>query len=197
VKPDAPRLWENAPDNVCTDIEVGDEAATTEAFRRAVHIVRLDTWVQRVTGVPMEPRTEYDAATGHYTLCAGNGRGVAKLRLDLAQVLGVSAEQVRCVCGDMGGNFGTRNFFYPEYALLAWAARRVAAASEIKIAAAGARFRQNGAMPPPHLLDTPVFGVFAIPEHFRRKSTWLKPFANRFLHGSRVHEPNLDNRLPS
>jgi CO/xanthine dehydrogenase Mo-binding subunit len=197
VKPDAPRLWENAPDNVCTDIEVGDEAATTEAFRRAVHIVRLDTWVQRVTGVPMEPRTEYDAATGHYTLCAGNGRGVAKLRLDLAQVLGVSAEQVRCVCGDMGGNFGTRNFFYPEYALLAWAARRVAATSEIKIAAAGARFRQNGAMPPPHLLDTPVFGVFAIPEHFRRKSTWLKPFANRFLHGSRVHEPNLDNRLPS
>ena len=76
----------------------------------------------------MEPRTttaEYDAATGHYTLYAGSGRGVAKLRLDLAQVLGVPAEQVRCVCGDMGGNFGTRNFFYPEYALLAWAARRV------------------------------------------------------------------------
>src|SRR5262249_54636559 len=44
---------------------------------------------------------------------------------DLAQVLGVRAEQVHCVCQDMGGNFGTRNFFYPEYALLAWAARRV------------------------------------------------------------------------
>jgi CO/xanthine dehydrogenase Mo-binding subunit len=25
----------------------------------------------------------------------------------------------------MGGNFGTRNFFYPEYALLAWATHRV------------------------------------------------------------------------
>jgi hypothetical protein len=76
----------------------------------------------------MEPRTttaEYDTTTGHYTLYAGSGRGVAKLRLDLAQVLGVPAEQVRCVCRDMGGNFGTRNFFYPEYALLAWAARRV------------------------------------------------------------------------
>ena len=76
----------------------------------------------------MEPRTttaEYDVATGHYTLYAGSGRGVAKLRLDLAQVLGVPAEKVRCVCRDMGGNFGTRNFFYPEYALLAWAARRV------------------------------------------------------------------------
>ncbi len=128
VKQDAPRLWENAPDNLCADIEVGDEAATTQAFRCAAHIVRFDTWVQRVTGVPMEPRTttaEYDAATGHYTLYAGSGRGVAKLRIDLAQVLGVPAEQVRWVCGDMGGNFGTRNFFYPEYALLAWAARRV------------------------------------------------------------------------
>ena len=29
------------------------------------------------------------------------------------------------MCHDMGGNFGTRNLFYPEYALLAWAARRV------------------------------------------------------------------------
>jgi carbon-monoxide dehydrogenase large subunit len=128
VKPDAPQLWNDAPHNLCIDIEVGDEAATSAAFERAVHTIRLDTWVQRVTGVPMEPRTttaEYDATTGQYTLFSGSGRGVAKLRLDLAHVLGVPAEQVRCVCQDMGGNFGTRNFFYPEYALLAWAARRV------------------------------------------------------------------------
>jgi carbon-monoxide dehydrogenase large subunit len=128
VKPGAPRLWDNAPDNLCIDIEVGDEATTAEAFGRAAHIVHLDTWVQRVTGIPMEPRTttaDYDPATENYTLYAGSGRGVAKLKLDLAQVLGVPAEQVRCVCGDMGGNFGTRNFFYPEYALLTWASRRV------------------------------------------------------------------------
>src|SRR5215467_3588210 len=127
VKPGAPPLWDQAPDNLCIDIESGDQAAAAEAFGRAAHIVRLDTWVQRVTGVPMEPRTttaDYNPATGNYTLYSGSGRGVAKLRLDLAQVLGVPAEWVRCVCHDMGGNFGTRNFFYPEYALLAWAARR-------------------------------------------------------------------------
>src|SRR5215471_16091604 len=81
VKPGAPRLWDNAPDNLCVDIEVGNEAATAAAFQRAAHIVRLDTRVQRVTGVPMEPRTttaEYDAASGNYTLYAGSGRGVAK-----------------------------------------------------------------------------------------------------------------------
>jgi carbon-monoxide dehydrogenase large subunit len=75
----------------------------------------------------MEPRTniaEYDAASGCFTLHSGSGRGVAKLRLDLAQVLGVPPERVRVVCQDMGGNFGTRNFFYPEYALLAWSSRR-------------------------------------------------------------------------
>jgi aerobic carbon-monoxide dehydrogenase large subunit len=131
LKPGAPSLWDDAPDNLCVDIELGDEAATADAFARAVHVVRLETWVQRVTGVTMEPRTttaDYEATSGRYTLYAGSGRGVAKLRLDLAHVLGVPPEQVRCLCRDMGGNFGTRNFFYPEYALLAWATRRVSRA---------------------------------------------------------------------
>jgi len=128
VAPDAPILWEEAPDNICIDIEVGDASATAAAFANATHVVRLETWAQRVTGVPMEPRTnvaEYDVASGRYTIHTGSGRGVAKVRIDLAQILCVPTEQVRCVCGDMGGNFGTRNLFYPEYALLAWAARLV------------------------------------------------------------------------
>ncbi len=128
VRPGAPCLWHEAPDNVCVDIELGDEAATTAAFARAAHVVRLETLAQRVTGVPMEPRTiaaAYDPANSHYTIHTGSGRGVAKVRTDLAHVLGVPEAQVRCVCEDMGGNFGTRNFFYPEYALLPWAARQV------------------------------------------------------------------------
>ncbi len=127
VAPGAFQLWDVAPGNLCLDVEVGDEAGTAAAFAGSAHVVRLDTWIQRVTGVPMEPRTniaEYDAADGRYTLHTGTGRGVAGLRDDLAQLLGVPPERVRVVCGDMGGNFGTRNFFYPEYALLPWAARR-------------------------------------------------------------------------
>jgi carbon-monoxide dehydrogenase large subunit len=120
IAPGAPILWGEVRDNVCIDIEVGDAAATEAAFARAAYVVRLDTW---------EPRTniaEYDPATGRYTLYTGSGRGVVKVRFDLAQVLGVSPDQVRVLCHDMGGNFGTRNLFYPEYALLAWAARRIA-----------------------------------------------------------------------
>ena len=38
------------------DCEIGDAAATEAAFARAAHVTRFETWVQRVTGVPMEPR---------------------------------------------------------------------------------------------------------------------------------------------
>jgi aerobic carbon-monoxide dehydrogenase large subunit len=128
TRPGAPSLWDEAPDNLCIDIEAGDAEAAAAAFARAAHVVRLDTWVQRVTGVPLEPRTtiaDYDRASGHYTLYSGTGRGVAKARLDLARALGVPADDVRVLCEEMGGNFGTRNFFYPEWTLLAWAARRI------------------------------------------------------------------------
>jgi len=128
LKPGAPRLWDDAPSNQCVDVEVGNEAATAAAFQRAAHVARLETWIQRVTGVPMETRTSlatFDPASGKYTLYAGTGSGVSKQRVDLAHMMDVPVEQVRCVIEDMGGNFGTRNFFFPEYALIAWAAKRI------------------------------------------------------------------------
>ena len=66
--------------NVCFDGELGDVAATEAAFARAAHVTRFETWVQRITGVPMEPRAavaEFDPATGRYTLYAGNGGACA------------------------------------------------------------------------------------------------------------------------
>ncbi|MBI3043982.1 MAG: xanthine dehydrogenase family protein molybdopterin-binding subunit [Betaproteobacteria bacterium] len=127
ARPDAPRLWDEAPSNVCLDVDLGAADATAAAFARAAHVVKLDTWVQRVTGVPMEPRAavcEYDAATRRYTLHAGSG-GAVRLKHDLAAVLDVPAKNVRVLMDDVGGNFGTRGMIYPEFALVAWAARRV------------------------------------------------------------------------
>ncbi|HTP93153.1 MAG TPA: xanthine dehydrogenase family protein molybdopterin-binding subunit, partial [Xanthobacteraceae bacterium] len=56
ARQDAPRVHEEARSNVCFDAELGDAAATDAAFARAAHVTRFETWVQRVTGVPMEPR---------------------------------------------------------------------------------------------------------------------------------------------
>jgi aerobic carbon-monoxide dehydrogenase large subunit len=126
--PDAPRLFEEAGSNVVVDAELGDRAATEAAFAGAAHVVKFETWVQRVTGVPMEPRAavcEFDPVTNRYTLYAGNG-GAWRLKDDLATILGVPADQVRVIMRDVGGNFGTRGMIYAEFALVAWAARRLA-----------------------------------------------------------------------
>jgi carbon-monoxide dehydrogenase large subunit len=75
----------------------------------------------------MEPRTalaEYDPESGRCTLYAGGG-GVGRPRRDVAHMLGVPESQVRVVAYDVGGNYGTRNNTYPEFALICWAAKRL------------------------------------------------------------------------
>jgi len=127
TRPGAPRVWDERESNVCIDADVGDPVATGAAFARAAHVVRLETRVQRVTGVPMEPRAAvgaYDAAAGRYALHAGSG-GVVRQKRELAWILGVEEDAVRVVAHDTGGNFGTRNSFFPEFALVAWAAKRL------------------------------------------------------------------------
>ena len=127
ARQDAPRVHEGARSNVCIDAEIGDAAATAAAFARATHVARFETWVRRVTGVPMEPRAvlaAYDPESGRYTVYAGNG-GAVRLKNDIAAILDVPADKVRVLMQDVGGNFGTRGMIYPEFALAAWAARRV------------------------------------------------------------------------
>jgi len=127
ARQDAPRVHEAARSNVCFDAELGDTAATQAAFKRAAHVTRFETWVQRVTGVPMEPRAAlaaYDPATGRYTLYAGNG-GAVRLKDDLATILGVPSAKVHVLMNDVGGNFGTRGMIYAEFAVVAWAAKKL------------------------------------------------------------------------
>ena len=122
----APRLYDHTG-NVCIDADVGDVEATKAAFARAAQVAKLDTWVQRVTGVPLDARAAvglYDPATKRYTLHAGSG-GVVRQKHELAAILGVPQADVRVECGDVGGNFGTRNAFYPEFALVVWASKRL------------------------------------------------------------------------
>jgi carbon-monoxide dehydrogenase large subunit len=119
--PGAPVVWDDAPGNLCVDADVGDQAAAEAAFAGAAHIVRFETWIRRVTGVPMEPRAavgDYDPETGRYTVYAGSG-GTVRQKRETADILGIEFDDVRFVAGDVGGNFGTRNAFYPEFALVA------------------------------------------------------------------------------
>src|SRR5262249_50827236 len=113
--------------NLCIDADHGDVAGAAQALAQAAHVARLETWIHRVTGVPMEPRCAVaacDPATGRYWLHAGSGGGV-RAEGELATILGVPHAQVRVTANEIGGNFGTRNAFFPEFALVAWAAKRL------------------------------------------------------------------------
>jgi carbon-monoxide dehydrogenase large subunit len=136
VESGTPRLHD-AFSNVCIDADVGDVAATDEAFVRAAHVVGLNTWVQRVTGVPMEPRAAvacYDPTTSRYWLHAGSG-GIVRQKGELAGILGVPPAAVRVTANEIGGNFGTRNAFFPEFGLIAWASKHIGASGQVDLRA--------------------------------------------------------------
>jgi carbon-monoxide dehydrogenase large subunit len=128
LSPGAPLVWEQHGSNVCIDSEAGNKEITEAAFARAAHVVRLQTTINRVTGVPMELRAAvgvYDEPAARFTVYTSAGGGVARQRDDIAGALGVAKDAVRVVSGDVGGNFGIRNNTCPEFALVAWTAKRV------------------------------------------------------------------------
>ena len=128
LAPGAPVVWPGNGSNLCIDSEVGDREATEDAFSRAAHVVRLETTINRVTGVPMELRAAlgaYDTAAAQFTVYTSAGGGVIRQRDDIAGALGVAKDAVRVISGDVGGNFGIRNNTCAEFVLVAWAAKRV------------------------------------------------------------------------
>ena len=128
MRPGAPVVWDEAPDNVAFVWEAGQREAVARAFEGAAHVARLDFVITRVSAAPLEPRAavgEYDRRTGRYTLHTGI-QGPYLLRSILAeQVFKVPQSHLRVVTGDVGGSFGMRSGMYPELALVLWAARRL------------------------------------------------------------------------
>jgi aerobic carbon-monoxide dehydrogenase large subunit len=123
----APVIWEDVPDNIVIDTSFGDHAATQKAFAGADHVIAVKFHVDRVTGVPLEPRAalgHYDETSGRYVLYAGSG-GAVRQKRELVSVLGIAPEQLRVVSKEVGGNFGTRNRLFVEFGLVLWASRRV------------------------------------------------------------------------
>src|SRR5471030_582739 len=125
---DAPALWDMAPGNLAFRFEKGDAAVVAEAIRAAAHVVEIDVMNNRVIVSPLEPRAgiaRYDAATDTLDLEL-TGQGVHGIRRQLAEfVFKVSPDKIHLHAPDVGGGFGMKNFLYPEWILLLWAARKL------------------------------------------------------------------------
>ncbi|MGH7040228.1 MAG: xanthine dehydrogenase family protein molybdopterin-binding subunit, partial [Stellaceae bacterium] len=124
----APLLWDNAPGNLCYRFERGDRAAIEAAFAAAAHSVEIELVNNRLVVAPIEPRAAIgtcDAAADRLELLL-TGQGVHSLRRQLAEaVFHLPPERITVRAPDVGGGFGVKNFLYPEWVMVLWAARRL------------------------------------------------------------------------
>ena len=123
-----PKVWETTSSNICIDWEGGDREAVNTAFAIAAHVTTIELVNNRLTAASLEPRGSiglYDTKSGRFTLHA-TCQYVHLLQQQLAKwVFKLPADRIRVIATDMGGGFGMKNFPYPEYGLVLWAARRI------------------------------------------------------------------------
>ncbi|ELZ35102.1 aldehyde oxidase and xanthine dehydrogenase molybdopterin binding protein [Halogeometricum pallidum JCM 14848] len=123
----APTLYETAPDNVALDAELGDAAATEEAFSAADRVVELELVNNRLIASALEPRAalaRYDADTERFTV-EMTSQSPHGHRGKLAETLGVSESRVRVIVPRVGGGFGHKGHHHPGEAMAAWCAREL------------------------------------------------------------------------
>ena len=121
---DAPRLWDEAPDNRCFDWHTGDAAATAAALDGAAHRVELELINNRLAPNSMEPRGAIASFEDGRLVLRVSCQGVHYIKRMLTRgVFDCDEEDIRVVCKDVGGGFGAKIYLYPEYVATMHAAR--------------------------------------------------------------------------
>ncbi|HKJ62230.1 MAG TPA: xanthine dehydrogenase family protein molybdopterin-binding subunit, partial [Hyphomicrobiales bacterium] len=124
----ASAVHEEAPDNLCFDWELGDQAATDAAIASAAHVTKLDLINNRLIPNAIEPRVaigHYEPGTEDYTLYTTSQNPHVIRLLMGAFVLSIPEHKLRVYAPDVGGGFGSKIYHYAEEALVTWASKRV------------------------------------------------------------------------
>ncbi|MCP4330735.1 MAG: xanthine dehydrogenase family protein molybdopterin-binding subunit [Alphaproteobacteria bacterium] len=125
---DSNLVWDEAPNNLCYDWEIGDEAEIDAAIAGAAQVAEVEIVNNRLIANAVEPRAaigEYARGTGQYTLhTTSQNPHVIRLLMG-AFVLQLPEHKLRVVAPDVGGGFGSKIFHYAEEALVTWAAPKV------------------------------------------------------------------------
>ncbi len=124
----APQLFDDVPNNIPFDWELGDKAAADAGIAAADHVTTLEFRNQRLIPNAIEPRAaigDYDEARDHYTLYTTSQNPHVIRLLMSAFVMGIPEHKVRVVSPDVGGGFGSKIFHYAEEVIVTWASRRL------------------------------------------------------------------------
>lgn len=124
----SPQVHDDAPGNVCYDWEIGEKAATDEAFANAHHVTKLEINNNRLVPNAIEPRAaiaEYHLGTESLTLhTTSQNPHVARLVLSAFNQI-APEHKLRVIAPDVGGGFGSKIFIYAEETVCLWASRKV------------------------------------------------------------------------
>ncbi|MER3448516.1 MAG: carbon monoxide dehydrogenase [Chloroflexota bacterium] len=126
LKPEAPRLFDDIPDNISfrRQVSAGD---VERAFAEADGVVRERLINHRLVPNAMEPRAAvawYQPGTGDLTLYSTN-QNPHIIRSWLISVIDLPEHKVRVIAPDVGGGFGSKIFLYPDEVVAAFASMQL------------------------------------------------------------------------
>ncbi|MEE2833589.1 MAG: xanthine dehydrogenase family protein molybdopterin-binding subunit [Candidatus Latescibacterota bacterium] len=124
----AAQLFDDVPNNIAFDWELGDKAAADAGIDAADHVTTIEFRNQRLICNAIEPRAaigDYDESREHYTLYTTSQNPHVVRLLMCAFVMGIPEHKVRIVSPDVGGGFGSKIPNYAEEIIVTWASKRV------------------------------------------------------------------------
>jgi aerobic carbon-monoxide dehydrogenase large subunit len=163
LKPGAPAVWDEAPNNVSFTLMMGNKDATDTAFAKAKHIVHLRLNNNRIVANSIEPRAAiglYHPDSDSYTLYSTSQNPHGTRSRVAGNVLKIPENKLRVIAPDVGGGFGMKTGGYPEDALVVWASRRCAGRPVKWVST-----RSEAFLGDTHGRDQAVTGELALDEH--------------------------------
>ena len=121
---DAP-LISDSPDNRVAETRYGDAAAATQAFAKAAHVVKLDITNQRLVALTLEPRSVQAYIDEGRVTVRMSTQMPSGVRTQVSDLLGIPADKVRVIVGDVGGGFGMKTGAYAEDIVVAYCAHKL------------------------------------------------------------------------
>jgi len=131
MKPGAPQLHDDVPGNLVIDWpgpvpSEENEREVEKIIAEAAHVARVTVTNQRMVVASMETRGAtglYEKDSGRYVLNACS-QSAGALHNQGTGIMGVTADKLRVLTDDVGGAFGMKTPFYPEYACVLVGARK-------------------------------------------------------------------------
>jgi len=112
-------IHEQLGSNISFELDYGSRDEADEAFMKADVIVRGRLEIPRVAAAPLEPRgivASYNPADGVLTAWVST-QLPHRERFRISRTLGIPENKVRVIAPDVGGGFGEKLNYYPEYYL--------------------------------------------------------------------------------